>query len=479
MNCAETFGSRVEKGWEIGGAGGKMGRACRRARRRATPRCRPSRALLRYDLAYALALPALMPYLAWRRLARGKYAESAGGMLGRRLPPPAEARRFADGSLWIHAVSVGEVQAARVVADGLQALAPRLPLVISTITETGQAAARRLFPDAVHTYYPVDFSVNVERFQRVFNPRLFVLLESDLWPNFLAHASRRGTRCVLLNADISDRSFPRYLRFRRYLGPALGALDAVCAQTEVDAERFTALGVAPARIRVTGNCKLDLPAQVLDERERRELCARFGLNPERRWIVAGSTHEGEEALILRGFAELRREMPGLGLLIAPRHPERFAAVEQLARDAAPAGEGWRVGAASRPEPASDPDVVVLDAMGVLARSYGLGAVAIVAGSFCPTGGHNLLEAAAHGVPVVYGPDMHSQREIDRLFKSMCSGLQVRPDELHATLRRLLTDEAFRAAEGRKALQVLERNQGSARRTTEAAREILLATGRWP
>ena len=423
--------------------------------------------MTRYDLAYTLALPAIVPYLGWRRLARGKYTESAGGMLGFRLPNGSGADLFAEGSLWLHAVSVGEVAAAGAVADGLRALAPGLPLVVSTITETGQAAACRQFPDDAVTYFPIDLSPLVRRFQNVFRPRMFVLMETEIWPNFLTLASRRGARCFMINAKLSDRSFPRYMRFRPFLAPALGALEGVCAQTPLDAERFAALGLARGRIRVTGNCKFDLGQEPLTDEERLELCESFGMNPLRRWIVVGSTHSGEEELMLRALRAVRERVPEAGMLICPRHPERFGEVAALAAEA-----GWRVGRAGAPDGSTDPEVVVLDKMGVLARAYGLGEVGVVAGSFCKVGGHNLLEAAAHAVPVLWGPHMHSQREIHRLFTQSRAGQQVEPESLAPTLCTLLTDETRRRTEGEKARRVLESSQGSAARSVQAIGEFI-------
>ncbi len=424
----------------------------------------------RFDLLYALALPGVLPYLAARRL-RGKYGESAGGMLGRRLPSGEAARPFADGSLWIHAVSVGEVAAAGAVAPGLRELAPGLPLVVSTVTETGQAAARRAFPADTTTYFPLDISSNVHRFQEVFRPRIFVVMETELWPNFLMLAAARGTRCFMLNAKLSDRSFPRYRRFKGVLTPALSALRGVCTQTADGARRFAELGIEPSRIRATGNCKFDLNQPPLVEPARAELLAELGMNPRRRWIVAGSTHPGEEKIMLDALAALRARVPEIGLLLCPRHPERFTEVARLV-----AAAGWRTGRASAPAADADPEVVVLDRMGVLARAYGLGEAAIVAGSFCPVGGHNLLEPAVHRVPVLFGPDMHSQREIDRLFKEAGAGIQVEPADLAPALERLLVDPAARRAAGEKAHAALAQNQGSAARAVAAIGEWLAIDG---
>lgn len=410
----------------------------------------------RFDLAYCAAIPALVPYLAWRRFVRGKYTESAAGMMGCRLPdapPPG-------GSLWLHAVSVGEVAAARAVGPGLRALLPELGLVVSTVTETGQAAARRAFPDARTTYFPLDFSPLVRRFQSAFDPRVFVLMETELWPNFLAEAHRRGTRCFMLNAKLSDRSFPRYRRLRGVLAPAFGALDGICTQTDVDAERFATLGIPEARIQVVGNCKFDLPTEPLTADERAALARDFGMG-DGRWIVAGSTHPGEETLLLDALAEVRRTHATARLLLCPRHPERFDEVARLVRE-----RGWTGARASEGgHPAAD--VIVLDRMGVLARAYGLGEIVVGGGSFTPIGGHNLLEAAAHGLPVVFGPHMHAQREIMRLMREQNAGVQTAPEALAGELTRLLGDAPARAEQARRGLRVVESNRGSAARGVAA------------
>lgn len=420
----------------------------------------------RFDAAYALATPALLPYLAWRRWRRGKYTESARGMRGALLPQGSAAQVFNEGSLWVHAVSVGETVAATTVVPGLRALLPALPLVVSTITETGQAHARRLFPEDHTTYFPADLSWNVRRFQATFNPRAFVLMETELWPNFLMQARMRGTACFMLNAKLSDRSFPRYRRFRPVLAPAFAALRGVCTQTAQDAERFAALGIAPERIVVTGNCKFDMPDLALDDAARSALLAQLGMSPARRWLVAGSTHPGEEAMLLQTFRALHATMPDLGLLLCPRHPERFNEVYALASQA-----GLPVARASASQPGGDPAIVVLDQMGVLARAYGLGTLAIVAGSFCPVGGHNLMEAAVHGIPVVFGPQMHSQREILRIFQQAGVGVQVPAEQLAERLQFYLTNDVARAEEGQASLRVLDANRGSAARA-------VVAVGQW-
>lgn len=426
----------------------------------------------RYDALYYGAAPAVFPYLAWRWGRRRKYHESGPAMFGRRLPGQADGDRFAAGSVWIHAVSVGEVAAARAVTPGLRRLFPQLPFVISTITETGQAAARESLPDAdAHIYFPADLSWNVRRFLDAYRPSVIVLMESEIWPNFLTLARARGTRIFVLNAKLSDRSFPRYLQGRRFLQPVFHALAGVCVQTDVDRERFVGLGVPADRVEVTGNCKFDIDFPTLTAGERAAQRAAWGILPDQPVVVAGSTHRTEEALALFAFQQLKRNVPNPCLIVAPRHPERFDEVAQLIQR-----RGMRLRRAeqmkSSPPPPGEPaEVILLDQMGVLARTYGVGDVAIVAGSFCRTGGHNLLEAAAHRVPVIYGPNMKSQRELARLFAVAEAGTQVTEAGLVDALVSFFLDPDLRRAEGEKAYAVLRANQGSAERS-------LAALSRW-
>lgn len=429
----------------------------------------------RFDALYCGAAPALLPYLIWRWGSRGKYRQSAPAMMGRSLPTGAEAEAFAQGSVWIHAVSVGEVTAAKTIVSGLREVFPDLPFVISTITETGQEAARRQLPEAqAHTYFPADFSWNVRRFLDAYRPKIVILMETEIWPNFLTMAHAQGAKTFLLNGKLSDRSFPRYRKGKGFLASAFGSIRGLCVQTETDRERFQALGIDSSQVRVTGNCKFDTAYPTLTAEERTALRREFGIAPEQPVIVAGSTHEGEEELILDAWSEAKREFPDLCLIIAPRHPERFDVVSDLI-----ARRGLPFRRASRPQDVSDggnPSLIVLDKMGVLAKTYGIGDVAIVAGSFCPTGGHNLLEAAAHRVPVIYGPRMHSQRELARLFAEGKAGTQIPPERLAETILDFLRDPALRQTEGEKAYGILESNRGSAQRNVEAVQAWLAEDG---
>lgn len=421
----------------------------------------------RYDMLYYTASPVLFPYLAWRWGKRRKYHESGPAMFGRQLPGAERDGRFKNGSLWVHAVSVGEVAAAQAMAPGLKEQFPERPLVLSTITETGQAAARETVPEAdAHIYFPADFSWNVRRFLDAYQPRSVVLMETELWPNFLTMTRERGGEIFMMNARLSDRSFPRYLKYRRVLDPVFSALSGVCVQTEMDRERFEALGVRPERVEVTGNCKFDVNFPTLTPGERASQREAWGILPHQAAVVAGSTHRTEEALALFAFQQVKRHVDDPCLILVPRHPERFGEVAQLVER-----RGMRLRRTSemgtQPPPSGEPaEVILVDQMGILARTYGLGDVAIVAGSYCKTGGHNLLEAAAHRVPVIYGPNMKNQREIERLFRSAEAGTQVNEEGLVDSLVSFFLDPDLRKQEGEKAYGVLEANRGSARKNLE-------------
>jgi len=433
--------------------------------------------LTRFDLGYYLLSPAALPYLAYRRLRKGKYRQSARAMFGGMLPRGPERDLFRNGSIWIHAVSVGETVAAKCIAPLLREAAPSLPLVVTTITETGQAHARKILSEAADhiNYFPVDLSWNVARFLDCFRPRVVVLMEAEIWPNFLTLAARGGARIFMVNGKLSDRSYRHYRRGLFVLRPVFDAVRAFCMQTDADAARMRDLCGRPCDVHVTGNVKFDASAQRLSAAAAEAFRERFRLGPRRPTVVVGSTHAGEDEIMLAAFERARRAVPDLQMILSPRHPERFGEVADLCRRVGshqtPAG-GWKVSRASAPD-VDSPDILVLDTMGDLARVYGLGDVAVVAGSFCGVGGHNLMEAAAHAIPVVVGPDMHSQKEIDRLFEGPAGGcVRCTAETLGETLESLFSDAAKRAEIGAQAARTAARNQGSARRSVDVIRRYL-------
>jgi len=424
-----------------------------------------------FNLIYfALAL-VVLPAMGYRSLRYGKYRESLPGMLGCRYAG-IEASQFAQGSVCIHAVSVGETVAARAMVAELRRLFPNLPLVVTATTETGHAQARRLFEKeaAAIVYYPLDFTWNVRRFHRRFNPRLMVLMEAEIWPNFLAECRRRGTAVALINGRMSDRSFRRYKLVQGIARRLLRPIGLFCMQTPLDALRMTALCDRPGDVHVTGNVKFDILPRPLTPEENSALRAQIGVPPAVPCVVFGSTHAGEEEIALELLDALREDKRHDVLIICPRHPERFEAVAGLlAKHQLPSGRPIRLTRSSRTGDSSPsdlevaPDVVLLDRMGVLSRAFGLGRIAIIGGSFASIGGHNLLEAAAHGIPVLNGPHMHAQAEIVRLLRDGDAYSAMEARALPRAVLRLLANDTEREALGRRARVVAEGNRGAASR----------------
>ena len=427
-----------------------------------------------YDLVYTAASPALLALLGYRYAFRRKYRESVVGMLGRRMPRPVVSTGGGKRPLvfWVHSVSVGEVVAAQGVIREIRSAYPDSRIYASTITETGQAHARRILTDLVDEvfYYPLDLSWIVRRFLDHVRPDVYIMMETELWPNFLMHCRRAGVRVLMMNGKLSERSYRLYRQFRFFFEPALSAIDAFCMQTNLDAARMKELCGQSAHVFVTGNCKFDAVPKPLDQTARAALAGRWGLDLAHPMVVVGSTHPGEEEIIARAVVALKGQVPDLTWVVAPRHVERTETVCRIFADA-----GLTVSRASQPSP-NRPDVLVLDLMGELANAYSLATVAIVCGSFVPIGGHNLLEPAVYGVPVLYGPFMHRQPELLRYFSESGGGVQIEGRDVGATVRRLLDDPDERRRLGQLAAETIELNRGSAQRHMRVLQQVLSSGG---
>jgi len=302
----------------------------------------------------------------------------------------------------------------------------------------------------------------------VLNPSLLVLVETEIWPNLVHEARRRGTRVAVVNGRISPRSFPRYARVRRFVSAVLSEIDLFLMQGEAHAERIRALGAPAGRVRVTGNLKFDAvePGRIP---ERLVRLLQGGSSPRPLW-VAGSTVSGEEELVLSAFHRVRERVPQARLLVAPRHPERFATVPALVEAA-----GFRCLRRSALDPAAwrDGEVLLLDTLGELAQVYALASVVFVGGSLVPSGGHNILEPAVAGKAVVVGPHMENFQEIADQFRAESAMVQVAsPDELAREVSDLLLDEGRRRGLGERARDLVGRNRGAVSRTADALSSLL-------
>lgn len=417
------------------------------------------------SLGAAAALPVLLPHVLLsrkrRRTVLGRLALS--GLPRPSAGPPASR-------IWVHALSVGEVISAVPLVRAMAERFPDRKLFFSASTETGFAEAeRRLGETAVERFlFPYDLPIPVRRTLNRVDPGLIVLVETDIWPGFLGEAEARGVPVALVNTRLSDRSFAGYRRVSGFMGAVLRTLDRVCPQSALDARRFRALGVPADRIVRTGNIKFDQPADTPDATERTALRNRLGLAPERPILVAGSTHEGEEAMLAAAFRELRRAFPELALVIAPREPDRARGVRRIFSEA-----GFPAATLAETESGAKADAVVVDRIGVLKSLYAAGALAFVGGSLVPRGGHNPLEPAAHGVPVLFGPHMTDFREIARLLREAGGADAVgSAGELAAVATRWLRrpEDARRA--GARGREVFLRNRGAVDRTLDVLAGLL-------
>lgn len=422
--------------------------------------------------AVSLLLAAIvLPYFVYQAVRYRKYVGSLRQRLGRL---PVAFNLDAEDSIWIHAVSVGEALTARALIPALRIHYPSLRVFLSTTTMTGQQVARAELQgvDGIF-YFPFDVPGAVNRTLEIVRPRLFVMIETEIWPNLLRACRARGVRTALVNGRLSERSWRRYRLVRPLFRRVLGDIDLFCAQSEASAHRLRSLGAAADRVVVTGSLKFDsleAAASPSFGRGPDRVLRYFRVPAERHVIVAASTLNGEETAALNAFRVVRRSYPDALLILAPRHPERFDLVSRLARE-----EGYRV--ARRTDlvldTAPDADVVVLDTIGELARLYRIATVVFVGGSLVDAGGHNILEPAVFGKPVLFGPHMQNFAEIASAFLSSGAAIEVANDRALAdAIVALFADPARRAGLGAAARTVVEANRGARDRTLEALAGIL-------
>jgi 3-deoxy-D-manno-octulosonic-acid transferase len=424
--------------------------------------------LVLYNLALFVGLILSSPWWLWKMATTHKYREGLLERLGW-VPNRVRAQTKAQGreALWVHAVSVGEVLAvSRLVAELDRAL-PDFRILISTTTRTGQELARKRFGAERVFYCPLDLPWAVRAYLNALQPKLFVLAETEFWPNLLAGCFRREIPVAVVNARISDRSWPRYRRLRRLWAPFLSRLARVMAQSPVDAERLRAIGCDSASVSVAGNLKFDVRAA--QEAEATRLLRASGA--DMRFVVAGSTLEGEESALLEAWPQMLVSDPKLVLVLAPRHPERFAAVAALLDRS---GLRWtrRSEWSGGPQALRSGQIVLLDTIGELASIYSLASVAFVGGSVVPSGGHNPLEPAQFAVPIVMGPSYENFRAITEDLLAHDALRIADKDSLAATIVELLTDRPAAEAMGARAKQVFSEQSGATARCVEALRQIL-------
>jgi 3-deoxy-D-manno-octulosonic-acid transferase len=430
------------------------------------------------------------PYLLYQAIRYRKYIGSLSQRMGYL---PVSFNLDGDESIWIHAVSVGEVLTARALLPQLRDRYPRLRLFVSTTTMAGQQVARTSLPyvDEVF-YFPFDLGFIVNRTLRLVRPRLFIMMETEIWPNLLRACNRDGVKTALVNGRISSRSYPRYRIAKPLFRRVLQHVDRFCMQSEESARRIIEMGASRERVTVTGSLKFDslefptpsvrgagvsdyrAAAPSAHDRGRTRVLRYFRISPNRPVVIAASTLKGEEEPVLEAFQRIRSTMTNALLVIAPRKPERFDEVERLARRA-----GWKVARRTELGVDAEPrvDVVILDTIGELAQLFQIATAVFVGGSLVDAGGHNILEPAVFGKPIVFGPHMQNFAEIARTFLDNGAAIEVRSDrELEAVLLELLGDPVRRASLGAAARALVEANRGARGKSLSVLAELLPPEG---
>jgi 3-deoxy-D-manno-octulosonic-acid transferase len=425
--------------------------------------------LIIYTFALFMVLAFGLPYWLLVMTTNGKYREGLGERLG--WVPDRLREGDPRKTIWVHAVSVGEVLAASRLVNELSACAPQYRVLLSTTTQTGQRLAReRTGPN--HTFYfPLDFPWIVRRYLRTLDPVLLVLVETEFWPNLLTACRRSSIPVAVVNGRISDRSLPRYLRLRTIWKQILAGVSIVMAQSEEDAKRLKAIGAPAGRVSFAGNLKFDVrsaePAAITT-------MLREKLAPGTRVVVCGSTLDGEEEILLDAFRELLKTLPDCVMILAPRHPERFARVAGLLKNRKERfvrRSNWM----KRPAKIKPGTVILLDSIGELASVYAVASVAFVGGSLVPGGGHNPLEPAQFAVPVVMGTHYANFRAIiDTLLQAEALKLATK-ETLVPMLENLLTDVDAANALGVRALEVFHHQSGATGRAVTALLGLLPAS----
>lgn len=428
-----------------------------------------------YQLFSAIAMLVLTPYYAFRGWRRGEPIQTLHERLGR-VPDEIAKVCEAGGAIWIHAVSVGEVLAAQPVVAALKARYPGRGIFVSTTTETGQRLARERLKSASGVFYfPLDSSGAVRRALQAIRPLVAIIMETEIWPNFLRIAHEEAVPVVFVNARISKRSFARYSRWKflleDFFAEALQYAVMFLAQTKEDAGRLIQMGALEERVVVTGNLKYDAEPPVLGE---------FGLwlagqiKAQERWpvMVAGSVVSGEEEAVLAGYDAVQRRWRRALMILAPRKPDRFEEAARLAAEA-----GWNVTRRSRLDLSApldeSTDVLVLDSIGELAAIYSLADAVFVGGSLVTSGGHNILEPAWFGKPPVFGMSMENFSEMAEQFRSANAGVQVNSGPMLGTVwMQLIEGDALRERMGQAARELSLRNAGATERALARIEEIL-------
>lgn len=416
-----------------------------------------------YNVILLLAAAVALPYYLSKIIFAGKYRKSIIEKFGGRQTQKLDHLK-AGPRIWVHAVSVGEVTAAAPIVAALKSQKPEARVVFSTSTETGQEMARKLIKKAdALIYYPLDFPCVVKKMLEAVRPDVFVAVETELWPNFLRQCAKRGVKTLMVNGRISPRSYKRYYQTRWFWRIVLRDLNAAAMISEIDAERFQNIGMAPEKMKILGNAKYDGLAASVSPLLRDEISRRLNVREGEKYFVAGSTHEGEEDVVIDVYRKLLARYPDLKLIIVPRHIERTSDVMELLRRGN-LTDVITLSDINAGRQRRDERIVVVDVIGELFKVYALADVVFCGGSLVPKGGQNILEAAAWGKVIFYGPSMEDfSREKDLLEQVGCGNTIHSSEELLDKITALLDQPEESRRRGEKGREVVLANIGAAAR----------------
>lgn len=413
---------------------------------------------------YNTLLLALLPFGTFYylgRLIRRSYRKGFAERLGR-------IGLEVKGVLWFHAVSVGEVNAVAPLIRRFMELYPQERPVLSTVTPTGREMARKALPSVDLFYLPLDLPWIVKRTVARVRPKVLCLVETEIWPNLLRRLREEGIPVVVVNGRLSERSFRRYMRFRSFFREVFNGVNCFSVQGQEDARRLLSLGIDREKIFVTGNIKYHQDQGHVAEEDLEAFAEEIGLRPTHPVIVGGSTHRGEESVLIEAFKRLRERFPFLKLILVPRHPERAQEVEEAVRRA-----GLTCARRTREGGFGGKDVLLVDTIGELKRLYALSTVAFVGGSLVRHGGQNMIEPAYYRKPVLFGPHVENFLSIARDLKREGGGIMVRDgEELFSRMEELLSDPALCKGIGEAGYRVVERGKGALERNIEIIRKVI-------
>jgi 3-deoxy-D-manno-octulosonic-acid transferase len=424
-----------------------------------------------YNFLATVIVLVILPFFILRMIItgqiRGRFKEMCGI-----LPKAVLEKIKGKKCIWAHAASVGEIVATSSIIKETAKVMPDQTFLVSVVTPTGYQMAKRIIPEATGIiYFPLDLPWLVEKVVQHIRPSIFMMVETELWPNFLKIAKKYDVKTLMVNGRISDKSAKRYHMLMGILKDMLNNVDLFCMQSEQDAQYIISLGAEPSRVVVTGNTKYDQTYTDIKEEQRTEVRCMLGLQNAEPVIIVGSTHKGEEEMLLAAFQEVRGKYPQVAMVIAPRHVERAGEIEELYRQA-----GIVIRKRTEETMNNGVQVVILDTIGELGKIYSIADIVFVGGSLIPKGGHNILEPAAHGKPVLVGPHMFNFKDIYALLskRGVCETVQ-NPTELGVQILRLLDDPELRAHMSQEALRIIEENKGASAKSAQYVKQLFLQT----